>query len=595
MNAINNPRKLAQLLLKDKKIDRTGFDRIMSGVVEAEKARKASGKNGGAFPLEEGGAIKFVVDIRAPLAGKPSKLVTEEDVQKSVAKAFGLPYKKIDPLDLDIEIVTRTIPKPFALKHMVLPLYEREGVLSVAVVDPELTDTIEGIARATGKKIEPIVSTPGDIRKIIHEFFGFRVSVTKAEEQISKPQIDLGNLEQLNRIEKPEQIQSDDEHIKNAVDYLFNYAFDLRASDIHIEPKRDKTQVRFRIDGLLSDVYDIPKGIHLAIASRIKMLARMNIAEKRRAQDGRIRVEYGGGSSELRVSSMPTAFGEKLVLRALRPETLLMDMDSLGFFPEELIKVERFLNRPHGIVLVTGPTGSGKTTTLYSALNFLSTPEKNIITIEDPIETICEKFNQVGVQHSIGLTFASALRTILRQDPDIIMIGEIRDNETAENAVQAALTGHLVLSTLHTNDTTSSLTRLLDLGIKPFLINNTIIGVVAQRLLRVNCPHCSVEKEMSRERLALFGVKIEQDKITLREGKGCEQCRFTGFMGRTAVYEVLEITGDIRKMIQDGDSVMSIRKLALSRGMNTLRHNAIRKMLNGQTALSEVLRMGQFL
>jgi len=459
-------------------------------------------------------------------------------------------------------------------------------------MEPDTGDTLDGLARATGKKIVPFLATPGDINKLIHEFYGFKTSVTRAEAEMSRKSIDLGNLEQLNRLKQPDQIQSDDEHVKNAVDYLFNYAFEMRVSDIHIEPKRDECAVRFRIDGQLNEVYKIPKGVSAAIASRIKMLARMNIAEKRKPQDGRIRVEHQGGSSELRVSTMPSAFGEKLVLRVLKPENLMRDMDGLGLFPEDIIKMERFLNRPHGVILVTGPTGSGKTTTLYTALNFVSSPEKNIVTIEDPIETICEQFNQTAVQPSIGLTFAAALRSMLRQDPDIIMIGEIRDNETADNAIQSALTGHLVLSTLHTNDTTSSIDRLLDLGVKPFLINATVAGIVAQRLVRVICGNCAREFEASARKLKQYGITINSEKVMLKEGKGCDQCRFTGFLGRTGVFEVLEMDDTMRQIIQENQGEMALRKYALSKGMTTIRDSAIRKMLAGETTLQEVVQLG---
>ncbi|MBI5816477.1 MAG: type II/IV secretion system protein [Nitrospinae bacterium] len=595
MSVTTDIRKLAQLLLKEKRIDRQGFDKIMSNLAESEKAVastvKSSAKGKQSKPAP-GHAIRFIAGLKVPSAANAEKFIAEEEIVKAISSMCGLPYKKIDPLELDIDTVTRTIPKPFALKHMVLPLYQAGDELHVAVMDPETGDTLDGLSRATGKKIVPFLATPGDINKLINEFYGFKTSVTRAEEEMSKKRIDLGNLEQLNRIKQPDQIQSDDEHIKNAVDYLFNYGFEMRVSDIHIEPKRDNSVVRFRIDGQLNEVYKIPKGVSQAIASRIKMLARMNIAEKRKPQDGRIRVEHGGDTSELRVSTLPAAFGEKLVLRVLKPDQLMRDMDLLGLFPEDIIKIERFLNRPNGIILVTGPTGSGKTTTLYSALNFLSSPEKNIVTIEDPIETICEQFNQTAVQPAIGLTFAAALRSILRQDPDIIMIGEIRDQETADNAIQSALTGHLVLSTLHTNDTTSSIARLRDLGVQPFLINATVVGIVAQRLVRMVCKACAKEVEVSAKRLKQFGIVIKEEKAVIKEGKGCDQCRFTGFLGRTGVYEVLAMDDNIRQMVQEAKSDMEIRKYALAHGMTTIRDSAVRKMLNGETTLREVVQLG---
>ncbi len=595
MHTINDTRKLAQLLLKDKKIDREGFDHIVYRLSETEKAKASSRASGNKSQIHTNGdakAISFIAELKVKMFGNKDKTITDEDILKSLSSQFNIPYKKLDPLDLDIDIVTRTIPKPYALKHMILPLYEKEGELYVAIIDPESQDTIDGLAHVTGKKIRPVLATPDDIMRIVHEFFGFKASVINAEKEMHGQKIDLGNLEQLNRIKRPDEIGSNDHHIKNAVEYLFNYAFKLRASDIHIEPKRETSIVRFRIDGSLNDVYTIPKGVYQAIASRIKMLARLNIAEKRRPQDGRIKIEHGEGTAEIRLSTMPTAFGEKLVLRVLKAEFLLRDLESLGFFPEDQIKMEKFLNCPHGIVLVTGPTGSGKTTTLYSALGFLSHPEKNIISIEDPIETICDSFNQVAVQPAIGLTFAASLRTILRQDPDIIMIGEIRDSETAENAIQAALTGHLVLSTLHTNDTTSTITRLFDLGVEPYQINSAVIGIVAQRLVKMICPDCIKTIPIDKEKLAIFGVKTDKKSVEIKEGYGCEKCRFTGYYGRTSVYEVLEINSAIRTMIHQNKTSMEIRKYALESGMTTLRDSAVRKMLNGVTTMAEVLRIG---
>ncbi|MBF0635365.1 MAG: type II/IV secretion system protein [Nitrospinae bacterium] len=595
MSVVNDTRKLAGLLLKAGRIDQPSHDKIISTLADTEKAGASSKarqqKNIQAQQMG-GEAIRAVSALKLALPGAGNKTLDEEEIVKTIAQAFGMAYRKLDPLELDVDIVTKTIPRPFALRHLALPLFEKNGFLSVAVLDPENTETLDGIARATGKKIQPILATPSDIRKIIYEFYGFKDSVGKAEEQMRAREIDLGNLEQLNRIKKPEQIQSDDEHIKNAVEYLFNYAFDMRASDIHIEPRRETCAVRFRIDGILNDVYQIPKGVFQAIGSRIKMLARMNIAEKRRPQDGRIRIEHGGKFSELRISTMPSAFGEKLAIRVLQPELLMRDLGDLGFFPEDLIRLEGFLNRPNGIILVTGPTGSGKTTTLYSAMNFLASPEKNIISIEDPIETMHETFNQTAVQPSIGWTFATALRTILRQDPDIIMVGEIRDQETAESAVQAALTGHLVLSTLHTNDTASSITRLIDLGVKPFQINAAVVGIVAQRLIRTVCPECAKTVETPSRKLKQLGITLKTETVRLKEAVGCEECRFTGYHGRTAVYESLEMDDNIRQLVYDGRSAEIIRKYALDHGMMALRDNAIRRMLEGYTTLSEIVQMG---
>jgi general secretion pathway protein E len=528
--------------------------------------------------------------LRLKLTDRPGSMLTEDEISKAVARHFSLPYEKIDPMELNIDVITAILPKAFALKHMALPIRDAGGVVELAICDPEMKETLDGVTRVIGKRLEVVMTAPTDLAKIIHELYGFRASVKNAAERLN-PSIDLGNLEQLSRVKKPEQIESNDEHITNAVDYLFNYAFEMRASDIHLEPKRAVTLVRFRIDGMLQKVYSIPKGVHLAMTSRIKILARMNIAEKRRPQDGRIRLDFGGSSSEIRVSSMATAFGEKLVMRLLKPETMIMDLESLGFFPEDLIRFERALSHPHGIFLVTGPTGSGKTTTMYSALATISTPEKNVVTIEDPIETIHEDFNQVGVQPSINVTFASSLRTILRQDPDIIMIGEIRDAETADNAVQAALTGHFVLSTLHTNDTSSSVVRLTDLGVPPFLVSSALVGVLAQRLVRMVCQNCAKEVVYPAEKLAMYGITTKEKQVTLKEGEGCDACRQTGYYGRTVVYEILEVDEPMRRLIQKSAHPDELRQQAIRNGMTTLRQNALRKVLRGETTLREALQV----
>ena len=378
----------------------------------------------------------------------------------------------------------------------------------------------------------------------------------------------------------------------NAVDYLLSYAFDQRASDIHLEPKRDFSLTRFRIDGVLHNVHTMPKVVHNAVVSRIKMLSRMNIAEKRRPQDGRIKTEFKGREVELRVSMLPVAFGEKAVVRIFDPDILIQDLANLGFSPRESDLLESFIQEPHGIILVTGPTGSGKTTTLYSALRKLSSPDINIITIEDPIEMIYEEFNQIGVQPQIDFTFAAAIRTILRQDPDIIMVGEIRDYETLENAIQAALTGHLVLSTIHTNDAPSSITRLLDLGAPPFLINSTILGIIAQRLVRRVCPYCSKPYDLSAEEQGILGLNIPaSSRGKIQIGEGCDKCRWTGYLGRTGIFEVMEMNDRIRKLISQKTENRQIKTEALKDGMITLHEGAIRKMLDGETTVSEVLRV----
>ncbi len=409
-------------------------------------------------------------------ADDSQKALDEEAIYHALSREWGLPYKKIDPLKLDLNLVTGVIPHTFAKRHLVLPLAVEDGWLTVATPNPFNAEVLEDIARVSHMKVRPVVSSRSDIIKLINEFFGFKRSIAAAETQFSAPTVDLGNLEQYVRLKAVEELPSNDQHIVNAVNHLLSYAFDQRASDVHIEPKRDKSHVRMRIDGVLHTVYQLPRSVHSAIVSRIKNMSRLDMAEKRKPQDGRIKMDKAGVEAEIRVSMVPVAFGEKVVMRIMDPEVLFQDLEGLGFTAKDLEKYKGFISMPHGIVLVCGPTGSGKSTTLYSTLRGLSSPEINIVTVEDPIEMVHESFNQIAVQPVVGITFGNILRNILRQDPDIIMIGEMRDLETAENAVQAALTGHLVLSTLHTNDAPSAITRLLDLGIPSFLIQATLIG-----------------------------------------------------------------------------------------------------------------------
>jgi len=536
--------------------------------------------------------IDVISSMKLKTANTQQEL-TEEAIMRAFADYARLPFKKINALELDLDVVTKTIAKPFALKNLVVPLSMENGELVVAMHNPLDQEALNDIKQVSRLRVSPVVSTKTDILKIISEFYGFKSSIVAAEKELVEPLVDLGNLEQYMKLRSGQEIESTDQHVKKAVDYLLHYAFEQRASDIHIEPKRDCGTCRLRIDGVLYPIYSLPKGVYPAIVSLIKSLSRLNIAEKRRPQDGRMKVSYEGKEAELRVSTIPVAFGEKVVLRVLNPDVLFQNLEELGFFPMDLINYHSFLKHPHGIILVTGPTGSGKTTTLYSSLRFLSTPELNITTIEDPIEMVHQDFNQIAVQPQAGITFGSILRNILRQDPDIIMVGEIRDLETAENAIQAALTGHLVLSTLHTNDAVSSITRLIDLGVEPFLINATLIGVIAQRLVRRICPSCIESVALGRDELASLGLDVANDngEIELKRGKGCLQCRKTGYKGRVGIFEVFNITERARKLITRDTPLESLTKLAREEGMSTLRENAIRCMLKGVTTYSEVLRV----
>ncbi len=553
------------------------------------KARRdAVGKNVKQISVEPSPAeIIDSFDFHTP----ENRMLDEDRIMQEISAVTGYPYLKIDPLKLDMDLVTKSITRPFAQKHVMVPVGREDDSLIVALDNPTDLEGLDMIKHATGLEVKTVLSSRTDIRKIITEFYGFRTSVTAAEAEL-RPSFDIQNLEQYVQMKAEGTFDPSDKPIVNAVEYLLRYAYDQRASDIHIEPKRDHSSVRLRIDGVLHPVHRVPKIVHSAVTSRIKMLSRMDIAEKRRPQDGRIKTEHKGREIELRVSTLPVAFGEKVVIRIFDPDVLMQDLEELGFHPKEYELFRKFISHPHGIILVTGPTGSGKTTTLYSALKVLAKPEVNIITIEDPIEMVYEDFNQVGIQPKIGLGFADSLRTILRQDPDIIMVGEIRDKETADNAVQAALTGHLVFSTLHTNDAATAVTRLQELGVESFLIASTVIGVMAQRLMRVICPNCKKQTTLSEQQLQSLGIVPRSGaKYAVSYGEGCIDCRQTGYFGRSGIFEVLEISDKIKRLILEGADSAGIKKAAVEDGMSVLREGAIRKLGAGITTFEEVLRV----
>jgi general secretion pathway protein E len=509
-----------------------------------------------------------------------------------IAEDAHLHFFKIDPLKLDLEMIEAKISRPFARKNKMVPVAVKDGKLVVAVVNPFDTVALDTYHQMVKQDIDVLVSSESDIMGVINEQYGFRASVTKASRDLGHGGIDLSNLEQLVKLKSGSEIEASDAHIVNAVDFLLQHAYESRASDIHIEPKRDNAIIRFRIDGALHEIQRVPKLVNLAITSRLKTMCRMDIAEKRRPQDGRITTDHGGKEIELRVSTLPTAFGEKMVMRIFDPDVLLRDLGGLGFYEDELKMFNEWIQRPHGIILVTGPTGSGKTVTLYSALQSLASPDVNITTIEDPIEMVHESLNQTSVNAKIGITFAAALRTILRQDPDIIMVGEIRDEETAQNAVQAALTGHLVFSTLHTNDSATSVTRLIDLGIQPFLISSTLIGAMAQRLVRKICDDCKRNRPLSMEEAAMLNLQAPPGKrIIVKEGAGCIRCRNTGYYGRTGIFEILQIDNAIRDLVDRSEDFLKIKDMAIKRGMRTLRQSALRKLAEGATTFEEVVRV----
>ncbi|MCK5237287.1 MAG: type II/IV secretion system protein [Deltaproteobacteria bacterium] len=582
---------IAELLLKHNAItpeERTEIsikaDTQRARLFKAQEAYHAKGRAGSVAEMVSPSEV--IASFGFEIKGSGGKPLSEDFITEVIAKDLQMPYKRIDPLKLDMDLVTSKVPRAFAQKHLVIPVDETPEGLILAVADPFNMDAVESIRRTSKEKIIVVLSSKSDIIKIVREFYGFRSSVMAASEEAAET-LDLSNLEQFVKLKGSSDIDASDQHVINAVDFLMTYAYEQRASDIHIEPKREKTLVRLRIDGVLHNVHTIPRKVHPSVVSRIKMLSRMDISEKRRPQDGRIKTEFRGKTVELRISTLPTAFGEKIVIRIFDPDILFQELKDLGFYDREYDLLMGYLNKTYGIILVTGPTGSGKTTTLYSALKKISTPEVNIVTVEDPIEMVMEEFNQVAVQHQLGLDFASTLRTILRQDPDVIMVGEIRDPETANNAIQSALTGHLVLSTLHTNDAPSSVSRLMDLGVPYYLISSTVLGIMAQRLVRKICKHCKTPRKMKPEEIT--NLELPQKEYTIYYGEGCTDCRSTGYKGRSGIYELMNFSPKIKANITLDTDLEVLRKIAKEEGMITLRECALKKLFEGATTYEEII------
>ena len=579
---------------------------LQSGLIEPSQAKEAENafrpaarRPGKPSPaVETMDPLDFLVDLKMPLPGQSpggNRTIDYDLMARLMAKAADLPYRRIEQRELDAELVTSILPQTFAARHLALPLgLSEDGRLLVAVRHPFCQGVMEDVARVVDRPIQPVIVPGNQIKKVIGEIYAFRGAVAGAEDLYSgggRLGFDLGNLEQFVKLKSAAEITHDDQHIKNLVDFLLAEALTDKASDIHIEPKRNDLMVRMRFDGVLHDVHRLPKVIHPAVISRLKTISRLDIAEKRRPQDGRIKIAAKSGEAEVRVSTVPVAFGEKAVMRILDPEALFMDLADMFFNPADLDKWNTFTALPHGIILVTGPTGSGKTTTLYSTLRRLATPGVNVTTVEDPIEMVHDEFNQIAVQPKIGITFGSIIRHILRQDPDIIMVGEMRDLETAENAIQAALTGHLVLSTLHTNDAPSALTRLFDLGLQPFLVSSTVVGIMAQRLVRRICRYCAESFVLTVEAARVSGLMTRRD-LTLSRGQGCDMCRNTGYQGRLATVEVMPMSENIRQLALKKDvSSQELKQMARREGMTTLRENAVNLMVSGLTSLEEVLRV----
>jgi general secretion pathway protein E len=536
-------------------------------------------------------AYELVDNLKFSNQRENNGVVTEQDVAQAIARDAGLECVRIDTLGLNADLIESGMSRPFARRHRMIPLEMVDGKLKIACANPFDIEGIDSFRRISDRELLLVVASEPDVLKAINEFYGLRHSVKRAEKDLTDG-IDLGNLEQLVRMKSESEIESSDQHIVNAVEFMLQHAYDTRASDIHIEPKRELSLIRFRIDGVLHDIQTIPKVVHKAVVNRLKTMSRLDIAEKRRPQDGRVKTKRMGLEVELRVSTLPVAFGEKVVLRIFDPEVLSQDLENLGFFSEELGKFSDFIARPHGIILVTGPTGSGKTTTLYSALKTIASREINVTTIEDPIEMVDEELNQTAVQNKADVTFATALRHILRQDPDVIMVGEIRDPETAHYAVQAALTGHLVLSTLHTNDASAAITRLQDLDVEPYLIGSTLVGALAQRLVRTICPHCMSDHVLDDMQAETLGITVpDGKKVVVRVGDGCPECRGTGHLGRTGLFEVLAVDDAIKELVVNGADASEIKREAVKNGMRTLREAALRKLAEGVTSYQEVVRV----
>jgi len=579
------------LLTDDAK--RTAFAR--ENVQRARLLREQASRTGGrALRRAELSPVEVLASFKFPDARRDAEVVDEDKATQAVATGVGVPYRKIDPLKLDAQLITRTLSRPFARRHAVLPLERRNGALVVATANPFDHELFENLRGLTGAEIEPVLSSAADIHRAIAEVYGFRQQITEASSQLEQgaKAPDVTNLEQFVDLSGLEVLEASSEPVVAAVEYLLHYAFEQRASDIHLEPRREESIIRMRIDGVLHPIHRIPKAVHGAIANRFKIMSRLDIALKR-PQDGRIRTARGDAEMELRVSTIPTAFGDKIVVRVLDPNVLVRDLSELGFLADERDAFERWLLRPHGLVVVTGPTGSGKTTTLYSALQALASPEVNIVTIEDPIEMVHEDFNQIQANAKTGTGFAEALRHVLRQDPDVVMVGEVRDSETATQAVQAALTGHMVLTTLHTSDAVGAIARLRDLGVPSFLIAATLTGVVAQRLVRQVCASCAADVPLTADEVQALGVPHPEDhagKLVARRGQGCPKCRNTGYYGRAGIFEVLPVNPRLRHLVSGGATPEVLFRTARQDGLRSLREHAIRKIASGATSFEEAFR-----
>ena len=542
--------------------------------------------------------LVFLAEQKLADAGNPGWVLDMDTLLAWLGGKSGQQVYQIDPLKINVTAVAEVMSRAFAERHRILAVEVTDKEVVIASAEPYIKGWESNLEHVLRKRVRRVLTDPRLIARHTAEFYTMAGSVSRAR-GADRPEGSAGvsNLEQMLELGSMKEPDANDQHIVNIVDWLLQYAFEQRASDIHIEPRRDVGKVRFRIDGVLHGVYELPQQVCAAVTSRIKILGRMDVAEKRRPQDGRLKTRSPEGNEvELRLATLPTAFGEKLVMRIFDPDVLQKTFEQLGLADDDLARWHRMTGQGNGIVLVTGPTGSGKTTTLYSTLRQLATPEVNVCTIEDPIEMVEGAFNQMQVNHSINLDFSAGVRALMRQDPDIIMVGEIRDLETANMAVQAALTGHLVLSTLHTNDSPSSISRLLELGVPAYLIKATVRGVMSQRLVRILCSSCKTFTPLDPEawRELTLPWQMEPPQQVARP-VGCKLCRNTGYMGRQGIYEVLVNSPGVQPHIVPQLDTAKVRAAAMAEGMHTLRLSGASRVARGETTIEEVMRVAPLL
>ncbi len=568
-------RRLVQWLLAD-------------GVITAEEAQRTVARCSQAESTQH--PLVRLANVGMARAGDGRALDIEELTQYLAARS-GMAYLRIDPLRVDAGRVGEIMSASYAERHKVLPVQVSPQEVVVATAEPFIDDWVAEVERQARRKVRRVLASPLDLKRYTGEFFALAKSVRAAEK--AGGAASAASFEQLVELgNSSKQLDANDQGVVRVVDWLWQYSFDQRASDIHMEPRREQGVIRFRIDGVLHPVYQVPMGVLNAMVSRVKLLGRMDVVEKRRPQDGRIKTRNPRGDEvEMRLSTLPTAFGEKLVMRIFDPDNTVKDLDALGFTSHDAQRWNELVRRPHGIILVTGPTGSGKTTTLYSTLKRVATEAVNVSTVEDPIEMIEPSFNQTQVQPQLDFGFTEGLRSLMRQDPDIIMVGEIRDLATAEMAVQAALTGHLVFSTLHTNDAPSAVSRLMELGVPPYLINATLLGVLAQRLVRTLCPQCKQRDEETSAATLAEAVRPWKLSGSYQPYKpvGCVECRMTGFRGRMGLYELLTVSEALKQQVHTSPSMDALRRQAVQDGMRPLRLAGALRVAEGVTTLDEVM------